>query len=238
MYLDIFDELRLNKKLIKLTNFKVAAYWAELCSVLKQVVKKQTADEQGFFTLDRDYIQRETTLTVSDQLACEAKLALLGVLAKDETNPNRITISVADMISLITNEEVKKLRKDTKPKAEDTAKAKAEAKREGMIKTMLVAVLTEDQDLRSAYARWIGSILDSKSRKLTRAIVEVFEDTINSYTQDKNTKLRIIDLAIANNYVNADWVISRIDRTYEQKKNASIKPTTSIPTEIKKDIVF
>ena len=37
MYLDLFDELRLNKRLIKLTNFEVAAYWAELQSILKQV---------------------------------------------------------------------------------------------------------------------------------------------------------------------------------------------------------
>lgn len=63
MYLQLFDELRLNKRLLKLAGFEVAAYWAELQSVLKQVVKKQTADEQGFFNLDRDYLERETTLT-------------------------------------------------------------------------------------------------------------------------------------------------------------------------------
>ena len=40
MYLDLFDELRLNKRLIKLTSFEVAAYWAELQSVLKQVVRR------------------------------------------------------------------------------------------------------------------------------------------------------------------------------------------------------
>ena len=45
MYLDLFDELRLNKRLCKLVGFEVAAYWAELQSILKQVVKKRTADE-------------------------------------------------------------------------------------------------------------------------------------------------------------------------------------------------
>ena len=30
MYLDLFDELRLNKKLVKIAGFEVAAYWAEL----------------------------------------------------------------------------------------------------------------------------------------------------------------------------------------------------------------
>jgi hypothetical protein len=71
MYLDLFDELRLNKRLVKIAGFEVAAYWAELQSVLKQVVKKQTMDEQGFFLLDRSYVERETTLTISKQLKCE-----------------------------------------------------------------------------------------------------------------------------------------------------------------------
>ena len=73
LYLDIFDELRLNKRLIKIAGFEVAAYWAELQSILKQVVKKHTADEFGFFNLDRDYVERETTLTVTKQLKCEAR---------------------------------------------------------------------------------------------------------------------------------------------------------------------
>ena len=65
MYLDLFDELRLNKRLVKVAGFEVAAYWAELQSILKQVVKKQAADEHGFFTLDREYVERETTLTIN-----------------------------------------------------------------------------------------------------------------------------------------------------------------------------
>ena len=93
MYLDLFDELRLNKRLVKLAGFEVAAYWAELQSILKQVVKKQTMDEHGFFPLDRDFMERETTLTVSKQLKCEEKLIELGVFLRDTENPNRIAIA-------------------------------------------------------------------------------------------------------------------------------------------------
>ena len=102
LYLDIFDELRLNKRLIKIAGFEVAAYWAELQSILKQVVKKHTADEFGFFNLDRDYVERETTLTVTKQLKCEAKLVELGVLAKDPSDQNRISIGVNNMVEVMT----------------------------------------------------------------------------------------------------------------------------------------
>ena len=100
MYLELFDELRLNKKLIKLTNFEVAAYWAELQSILKQVVKKQTADERGFFTLDRDFMERETTLNIGKQLKCDEKLIAMGVVLKDPNDPNRIAISGGDLYDL------------------------------------------------------------------------------------------------------------------------------------------
>jgi hypothetical protein len=80
LYLDLFDELRLNKRLVRIAGFEVAAYWAELQSILKQVVKKGTADEFGFFTLDRDFMERETTLTVAKQLKCDEALLKLGVL--------------------------------------------------------------------------------------------------------------------------------------------------------------
>jgi hypothetical protein len=110
MYLDLFNELRLNKRLIKLAGFEVAAYWAELQSILKQVVKKQTADEYGFFNLDREYLERETTLTVIKQLKCEEKLVAMGVVLKDPGNPNRLAISVNNMVEIITDEDTKKLR--------------------------------------------------------------------------------------------------------------------------------
>ena len=139
MYLDLFDELRLNKRLVKIAGFEVAAYWAELQSILKQVVKKQTADERGFFPLDRDYVERETTLTITKQLKCEEKLVALGVIMKDPDNPNRLAISVSNMVEVITDEDTTKLKKTGKTSAD----AKA-AKIAGIKATMKKAIIETD----------------------------------------------------------------------------------------------
>lgn len=208
MYLDLFDELKLNKRLIKLTNFEVAAYWAELQSILKQVVKKKTADEHGFFTLDRDYVERETTLSVTKQLKCEAKLMEMGVLVKDPENPNRITIGVNHMIELITDEDTKKLRKSTKA-AKDEAKA---AKIEGMKETMKRFIIEQDEELRSAYYRWIDGMIDAANCKFTKAVVQLFEKTIQEYTTDKATRLKVIEIATINSYRDATWAINKLPR--------------------------
>jgi hypothetical protein len=206
MYLDLFDELRLNKRLVRLTNFEVAAYWAELQSILKQVVKKKTADEHGFFTLDRDYVERETTLTMTKQLKCEAKLIEMGVMAKDPDNPNRITIGVNKMIEIITDEDTKKLKKATKA-VKDEAKA---AKIEGIKQNMKRFITESDEELRAAYERWVDGMIDASNCKFTKAVVQLFEKTVTEHTTDKNMRLKIIEIVTINSYRDAAWAINKL----------------------------
>ena len=222
MYLDLFDELRLNKRLCKLVGFEVAAYWAELQSILKQVVKKQTADEYGFFTLDRDYVERETTLSVTKQLKCEEKLVTMGVLVRDPVNPNRITISVSNMIEIITDEDTKKLRKSTKVD-KDAAKA---AKVEGIKQNMKKALVETDVELRKAYELWIDGMIDAANCRFTRAVVQLFEKTVTEYTNDKSIRLKIIEIATTNSYRDATWAINKLPNI-----GVRIVPNAKIPTQ-------
>lgn len=205
MYLDLFDELRLNKRLVKIAGFEVAAYWAELQSILKQVVKKQTADERGFFTLDRNFMERETTLTVAKQLKCDEKLLSLGVMLKDPEDPNKISIAVNGMVALITDEDTKKLKKSGRTTADDRAAKIA------WIKTnMKRAIFTQDAALREAYERWIDGMVDAQNCKFTKAVVQLFEKTVEQYTPDKSTQLKIIEIATINSYKDATWAINKL----------------------------
>lgn len=205
MYLDLFDELRLNKRLIKIAGFEVAAYWAELQSVLKQVVKKQTMDEKGFFLLDRSHVERETTLTVSKQLKCEEKLIELGVLLRDAENPNKIAIAVNGMVAVITDEDTTKLKKTGKTSAD----AKA-AKIAGIKATMKKAIVETDPEICAAYERWIDGMIDAANCRFTKAVVQVFEKTVTEYTNNKAIRLQIIEIATINSYKDATWAINRL----------------------------
>lgn len=222
MYLDLFDELRLNKRLVKLVGFEVAAYWAELQSILKQVVKKQTADEHGFFILDRDFVERETTLTITKQLKCDEKLVSLGVMLKDNTNPNRIAIAVNGMVAVITEEDTTKLKKTSAVKKDEKA-----AKIAGIKTTMKKALFTTDPALREAYERWIDGMVDAQNCKFTKAVVELFERTVSQYTSDKSTQLKIIEVATINSYKDATWAINKITSPSLYTKPYAIKSSTS-----------
>jgi hypothetical protein len=205
LYLDLFDELRLNKRLVKIAGFEVAAYWAELQSILKQVVKKQTMDEKGFFPLDRDYVERETTLTAAKQLKCDEKLLSLGVLLKDPEDPNKIAIAVNGMVAVITDEDTTKLKKTGRTSADEKA-----AKIAGIKATMKKAIVEDDLELRAAYERWIDGMIDAQNCRFTKAVVQVFEKTVTGYTTDKALRLKIIEIATTNSYKDATWAINRI----------------------------
>ena len=233
MYLDLFDELRLNKRLVKIAGFEVAAYWAELQSILKQVVKKQTMDEKGFFPLDRDYVERETTLTVAKQLKCDEKLMSLGVLLKDPEDPNKIAIAVNGMVAVITDEDTTKLKKTGKTSAD----AKA-AKVAGIKATMKKAIVEDDLELRAAYERWIDGMIDAQNCKFTKAVVQVFEKTVTGYTTDKALRLKIIEIATTNSYKDATWAINRIYNPgkYPTPSVAAKLPEQKICTGVSNDV--
>jgi hypothetical protein len=226
MYLDLFDELRLNKRLCKLVGFEVAAYWAELQSILKQVVKKKTADEQGFFTLDREYVERETTLTITKQLKCEDKLIAMGVVVKDPENPNRLTISVSNMIEIITDEDTKKLRKSTKTNKEEAKASKVE----GIKQNMKRFIAEEDAEVRAAYELWIEGMVDAQNCKFTKAVVQLFEKTVTEYTTDKATRLKIIEIATASSYRDANWAIEKLGN-YRVNMAAKMSTATKQPAQ-------
>jgi hypothetical protein len=222
MYLDLFDELRLNKRLIKIAGFEVAAYWAELQSILKQVVKKQTADERGFFSLDREYLERETSLTLARQLKCETKLVEMGVVMKDPENPNRLAISVNNMVEIITDEDTKKLRKSTKSTRDEERAAKVA----GMKQNMKRALTELDPELRQAYELWIEGMIDAANCRFTKAVVQLFEKTVTDYTKDKSARLKIIEIATTNSYRDATWAINKLPQA-----GVRIVPNASIPTQ-------
>lgn len=232
MYLDLFDELRLNKRLIKLAGFEVAAYWAELQSILKQVSKKGTADERGFFTLDRDFMERETTLTLAKQLKCEETLINMGVVLKDPDCPNKLCISVQGMVEVITDEDTKKLKKTSAVKKDEKA-----AKVAGIKATMKKAILETDLELHSAYERWIDGMVDAANCRFTKAVVQLFEKTVTEYTQDKATRLRIIEIATTNSYRDATWAINKLSG-YKPQTVATKLPEQKICTGVSDNITF
>ena len=165
-------------------------------------------DEQGFFVLDREFVERETTLTVSKQLKCDDKLMGLGVMLKDMENPNKIAIAVNGMVAVITDEDTTKLKKSSAVKKDEKA-----AKVAGIKATMKKAILETDPEVKAAYERWVEGMVDAANCRFTKAVVQLFEKTVTEYTTDKDTRIKIIEIATTNSYKDATWAINRLSNT-------------------------
>jgi hypothetical protein len=178
-------------------------------------------------------VERETTLTISKQLKCEAKLIEMGVMAKDPDNPNRITIGVNSMIELITDEDTKKLKKSTKANKEETKAAKVE----GIKATMKRFILEQDPELRAAYFQWIDGMVDAANCKFTKAVVQLFEKTVTAYATDKATRLKIIEIATASSYRDANWAIEKL-RTSRGRINPVSQASQKVCTGTAENVTF
>lgn len=216
MYLDLLDNLQVNKKMMKIVGIETAVYWAEISSILKHVLKKHTCDEQGFFPVDRAYIERETTLTPSKQLECDRILHYYGIALLHPEDPNKLSISVSGMIALVTDENISDLQsviKETKKSATD----KAEAKARGLKFNLRNIIVETDSELKEAYGVWIDSMIDANNCRFTKAVVNLFVETVRKYTADRDAQLRIIKIATINTYKDASWAINLYERESKPK---------------------
>lgn len=214
MYLDIYNNITVNKKLIKLAGINTALYWAELCDILVKVFNKKTYDENGFFTLDRKYVEEQISLTEIDQISCDAVLRKLDVLDVDPNDTNRLRIDSAKMVALMAEVDVTAIKKITK-QAKQTREEKSAAKKAGMKSTMLTAISTTNSDVLEAYRRWIDCMVEN--RRLTKAQVEVFQQTVESYTDNVEAQIKIIDIATTKTYIDAAWAINIFNKDYKRQ---------------------
>jgi len=239
MWLDImsqYNTLQVNIKLANLLGLKTAVYWAELMNVYSRVISKkldELHENDGFFELDRSYIAKRTTLSIDEQLEIDAGLAKLDVVYTNQIDPNLIRLDIEKLCAILVDDDpdmIKALQKKAKLKQADESAAKR-----GAVKVQLFSsILETDVDLLEAYKDWISMVVDSK-KIINRKTVEVFQINLNSYTDSKQVKLKLLELAAIHAYNDFAWVRQLYEKDYKgngtfigvsQKKGIGIDPNS------------
>ena len=193
-----------------LGSLEAAVYWDALSFVLWQVMKKGKYDPQGFFLLDRGYVEEKTTMTPEQQRKCDRLLVDAGYMLVDESNPDRLCVDSSGVLALIVDGDYI----DTVDKAKaaalkdrDAAKkaTKKEAKRLGMVSGLSAYVVEPDEDLKVAYKRWIEALVSGS--RINHVTVETFVSTIQAAKLDKQTTLYVIGKCAANFWKDAAYAI-------------------------------
>ena len=219
-----------------LLGLKTAVYWAELMNVYSRVISKkfeELHENEGYFNLDRDYITKRTTLTVDEQLEIDAGLAKLDVIYTNQIDPNLIRLDVKRLCAILVDDDpeaIKAIQKKSKLKRDDEQAAK-----KGSLKVQLFgSIIESDADILEAYKDWISMMIESK-KLINRKAIEVFQNNLNSYTDSKQVKLKILELAAIHAYVDFAWAKQVYEKDYRgngtfigvnQKKTTKIDPNS------------
>lgn len=223
-----------NKTAIKLLGLETATYWAELMTVLKQVKKKGTV-VNGYFKLNRKYIEEETGISKDRQKVCDAILVENGIMLISESDPDRLAVNLPNFAALVMDGEFETVQENSRKiqeKAEKIVKPKKErkvlsdeekeVKRKAMIANLIKFVVEPDYELHSAYVRWIESLV-GKSR-INSTSVKTFVETIQKSNLPKPAQLAVIERSIANGWLEASWTINIIRTEMSKNPAAFVDP--------------
>ena len=239
MWLDIissYEYIQVSIKAINLVGRDAAIYCAELMNVYSHVVRKkmdELLDSEGFFTLDRSYITKRTALTIEEQLQIDVGLAKLEVLVEDANDPNRIRIDANRFCAMLVDDDISVIREYQK-KAKLRQSDKSNAKKNS-VAINLKAVLTETEpEVLEAFKMWIDAMLEAK-KPLTRAAVEIYQRNLDNYTDNKDVKVKILEIATSLAYHEFAWARDQYEKNYrgnstfigaKQRKNTGIDPNS------------
>ena len=223
---------RFNRKLVKMTNLQTAVYWSEILDIIIRVVKKKKFDNEGYFKVDRKYIEEQTGISKEDQIQSDSILAELDVLEVNVIDENLIRVRLSTMEKLLISDAVAVVEKAKKKVNKVEKRSAAEGKRIGIINRLKLDLLElePNESIRSAYAGWIDVVYDKGICKKSQ--VEIFINDINKYTDNPKTKIEIINLATTLGYRSAEWAINK----YSPSSNIGVDQKTS--SGVNSDISF
>lgn len=226
MYIDLmspYGMLQINIKLANLLSLECATYWSELLNIYSRVVfkkKDELIQNNGFFELDREYITKRTTLSEDTQHTCDVALSKLNVITIDKTDNSRIKIDLEKMCALITEDDPKRISQIKQAAKLKRAEAAA-AKRESMVKVLFNKIDSADKDIVNALQSWILSIIKEGKKYITPSGVTIFQKNLDEYTDRKDIKLKIIEIATVHGYTDFAWSKNIYEKDYARYMGAS-----------------
>ena len=218
MSVDVFNSsnyLSFNVTAANVLGLDTAVYCAELMSIYGR--ESQSSDD-GFVELDRKAIESRTTLNEKSQVACEDLLCELRIV---ERKDDSFRFDFPMFRDVLTTANTTSLRKLVKKK-----KSYADAKRGAIAKALKSNVDVEDESVRKSMERWVDALMSTN--KLSTESVTQFQTVLKKYAgKDVTVALDVLNVAIAQKYVNCVWAIDAYERQKTLTRGTRIKVATS-----------
>ena len=162
MLLDLLgtdNYISFNIKVANVIGLHAAIYVNEITNINAKAIRKEKL-EDGFITLDRNYIQSRTTLPIEEQYSIDKNLNNIGAVELKEENPDKIKLNIDTLTNIIASEDAKLLKRVTKLTAPNTSKTNFSkmSMRQRTIAELKDKIKCDNEELREAYKCWIDGV--------------------------------------------------------------------------------
>lgn len=212
---------RFNKKLAAIIGLPAAVYLDTLSEIFSRAIEKNKIDEDGFFTLNRKYVEQETSLSKSDQLSCDEILLKLNLIDRLDSNTEKIVLNNDGIMALFNVDDVSSLKLETK---KATKAGKTEGKRIGITNRLknYIREIETNEELLLLYDNWIDATYDKGMCQSAK--VKAFRDAIEEKLDTVDKKKIALNYSIAKGYVLAEWSINYVLKgSSHQTSNSPIR---------------
>lgn len=237
MLLDLLSTdnyISFNICLAKKFGLVAAIYLSEIIRVCEKATRKKAFNEEGYFKLNRNYVEDRTTISVKEQLDIDKVLMPLHIISKPKSNSDEMQFN-ADILASIVMEADEKLDKDIKKIVSQTSKSRM-SKREYQKENMKKFIQVSNDELREAYYKWLDGVFANPKGFLSGGAVEAFIQDIDNFSNhDLDVALDVIKIATIGGYRDAQWAINQYEnqhpsRTHTTQEDRYRKQTGELTT--------
>lgn len=215
-----------NIKLAQILGLETAIYLSEIMNINEKAIRKEKIEED-FFTIDRNYIEKRTTISAKKQEEIEKTLLKIGILEKTQETSNTICLNINILTSILMNPD-EKLIKNINKIIKQNSKSPRMRKDEAIKQNLKNQIFTTNDELTAAYGKWIEAVYDKEGWMSTEAIVAAQEIIDNFSNRNLDLALNIIRIATINGYRDMSWAI----KAYKKDYNIPFRVCASVPSPI------
>lgn len=240
MLIDLLNSsnyIMVNMDAIRIFGLNTAVYCAELLNIYKKAVTKKKLYDDIYFKIDREYIKKQTSIEIEDQLKCDANLVKVNIIKISEENPDIIYFDVEVFASILACEDIKLLDHVSSKVKVSNPKGTKQAQRDRIIIALKESIECRTYEILVALKDWIDSVMADPKKYLSKQQVAAFKNRLDDYCNgDLQKALDIIGLATIHGYVDCQWAINLYERGNRPQYAVNNTPAVRI-TEQKKTVL-
>lgn len=213
-----------NVKLAHRIGLHAAIYLGELLNVSRKALQKGKLVEGNFFRIDREWVEKRTTLNKKEQREIDTTLEDLNIIHLG-SNKETLNIDTDALTGLLLDDNASLVDKITQP----VIKKKRLTKQEVIINSLKDHITTDNNELRKAYEEWIDAVC-AKQGWMSSASIREGQTLIDNYTnRDLDMALKIINIGSINGWRDLSWAINDFEKKYKNSFYKSISnPSTTV----------